>query len=156
MVMKGLKRTITIFMAVAVLCHLFGVGTANVKADAIDDTTTVATTGDDDTLASSVLYIDNVNCFSGMSKSYSKGYAPETANGYTDIILPIKSKTDLKDNVLKASLNLGEVENTPFVYKSYIKDIYLTDNKISRSNKFVKEYMVKFRIKLKKKRYNGT
>lgn len=157
MVMKGLKRTITIIMAVAVLCHLFGIESVNVKADAIDDTTTVAVTGDgDDTLASSVLYIDNINCFSGMSKSYSKGYAPETSNGYTDIIIPIKSKTDLKDNVLKASLNLGEVENTPFVYKSYIKDIYLTDNKISRSNKFVKEYMVKFRIKLKKKRHNGT
>ena len=125
MVMKGLKRTITIIMAVAVLCHLFGIESVNVKADAIDDTTTVAVTGDgDDTLASSVLYIDNINCFSGMSKSYSKGYAPETSNGYTDIIIPIKSKTDLKDNVLKASLNLGEVENTPFVYKSYIKDLF--------------------------------
>ena len=70
------------------------------------------------------LLIDNQNKYDGMTKTYSEGYMPTVANGTADVVFPIVSEGgDILGNTIRASLNLGDAEGSPFVYKNYDKTI---------------------------------
>lgn len=160
--MRAWKKIFAVMMILILSCPILVPG---VKADATDmgdpvgNSTSDNATGADDGVAAdnptSVFVIDNKNCYKGMGKSYSKGYVPKVSKGYATIILPLQTKEKIKDNTIRATLNLGEAQTAPFVYKNYDKDVILSRNMISK-NTSVDAYVVKFQLKLKKDRNNGS
>lgn len=103
-----------------------------------------------------VFYIDNKNLYTGMDKTYSKGYVPKIKKGKAVLVLPLLAKTKLKGNRLKATVNLGEAENIPFVQKNYEKDISLKKHKTGTKGKEAECYLISYTLDLKKNRYNGS
>lgn len=99
--------------------------------------------------------IDNMNKYNGMDKTYQEGYIPTISNGKAIIILPIISNGEIKNNVLKSTINLGDTYTMPFVYKNYQKDIVLQQHKVNDSKDIVDCYLVVYELDLKADRVNG-
>lgn len=106
--------------------------------------------------AATKLIIDNQNKYEGMSKTYSEGYVPKVENGSVVIVIPLTSAGDIKDNVLRASLNLGDTQSIPFVYKNYEKNIPLQNSAVNDGTSTVDCYLVSFTLELTKDRINGS
>lgn len=102
------------------------------------------------------LIIDSQNRYDGMDKTYSEGYVPKVENGNAIIVIPIISVGDIKDNVLRASLNLGDSQNSPFVYKNYEKNIPLQNAAINGGSSTKNCYVAAFTLELAADRYNGS
>lgn len=102
-----------------------------------------------------VFSIDNRNLYSGMDKTYSKGYVPKVEKGKAVIVLPLLANTKIKGDRIKSTLNLGEAETIPFVQKNYEKDIPLKKHKIGREGKKKECFLISYTLDLKRKRYNG-
>lgn len=106
--------------------------------------------------SSAVLAIDNKNLYTGMDKTYSKGYVPSIKKDQAVIVLPLTAKTRLSGNRIKTTISLGEAENSPFVHKNYEKDIKLKKHKVGKNGKKAECYLVTYNLDLKKDRYNGS
>lgn len=102
------------------------------------------------------LIIDNQNRYDGMDKTYSEGYVPRVENGNAIIVIPIISVGDIKDNVLRASLSLGDSQNSPFVYKNYEKNIPLQNASINGGSSTKDCYVASFTLELASDRCNGS
>ena len=102
------------------------------------------------------LTIDNQNIYKDMEKSYSQGYVPSISGGYATVVLPLLCDGELKDDELRASVNLGDTGSSPFVGKNYEKTISLGNHEVNGGKKTVKGYCVSFSLQLKADRYNGT
>lgn len=102
-----------------------------------------------------VFSIDNRNRYTGMDKTYSKGYVPTVKKGKAVIVLPLLANIKLKGDRIKSTLNLGEAETIPFVQKNYEKDIPLKKHKIGNKGKEKECYLISYTLDLKKNRYNG-
>lgn len=102
-----------------------------------------------------VFRIDNRNLYTGMDKTYSKGYVPKVKKGKAVIVLPLLANIKLKGDRIKSTLNLGEAETIPFVQKNYERDISLKKHKIGSKGKEKECYLISYTLDLKKKRYNG-
>lgn len=102
------------------------------------------------------LEIDNENLYEGMDRSYSQGYVPRVEQGNVLLIVPLLSSGDLKDNRLRAALNLGDVQTMPFVNKNYNKTISLQSLPVNNGAGTVEGYLVVFSLELKPDRYNGS
>lgn len=102
------------------------------------------------------LSIDNQNVYDGMSKSYSQGYSPAVKNDTATIILPVLADGYLSGNIVTATPNLGEPSNSPFVYRSYQKDVKLLNNPVNNDAKKVSSYYIRFDLTLAAERYNGV
>lgn len=101
------------------------------------------------------LKIDWENCYTGMAQSYSKGYTPKVENGTACLVVPVLCQGQLKDDILKASLNPGSGNGIPFVSEKYEKDIGLSQEKINGSQETIACYLVTFDLELKDDRKNG-
>ena len=104
----------------------------------------------------SVFKIDNKNIYDGMDESFQKGYTPQVKNGKVSVILPLTSNCELKDNQLSAVLDLGELTNSPFIYKNYQKTVFLSSQKINQTDKTEAIYYIRFDLPLIEKRINGV
>ncbi len=103
------------------------------------------------------LLIDNQNKYEGMTKTYSEGYMPTVANGAADVVFPIVSEGgDILGNTIRASLNLGDAESSPFVYKNYDKTIPLTTVSVNDGAGETDCYMARFILELNSNRINGN
>lgn len=102
------------------------------------------------------LQIDNDNKYAGMEKTYAQGYVPTTANGSARIIIPILAEGTLKDNTMRAALNLGDAQSAPFVFKNYEKNIKLQTVKVNDNSKEIAAYVADFTVELKAHRTNGS
>ena len=102
------------------------------------------------------LSIDNQNIYEGMDKSYSQGYSPTIKNGKATIILPVLADGYLSGNTVTAAPNLGEPSNSPFVFRSYQKDVKLSGNSVNNGAKKVSSYYIRFALTLVAERYNGV
>lgn len=103
------------------------------------------------------LLIDNQNKYEGMTKTYSEGYMPTVANGAADVVFPIVSEGgDILGNTIRASLNLGDAESSPFVYKNYDKTIPLATVPVNDGAGEVDCYMARFILELNGNRINGN
>lgn len=109
----------------------------------------------DDSGNMTVFSIDNRNRYTGMDKTYSKGYVPTVKKGKAVIVLPLLANIKLKGDRIKSTLNLGEAETIPFVQKNYEKDICLKKHKVRDKGKEKECYLISYTLDLKKKRYNG-
>lgn len=122
-----------------------------------EESTTWSSAGEDSsTYIQPTLTIDNKNKYKGMEKNYSEGYVPAIKAGNVNLVLPIICDGKLKNDTMRVSVNLGDTQTSPFVYKNYEKNVSLKSNKVNNSKKTVKGYLVNFSFKLKKERYNGS
>ncbi len=101
------------------------------------------------------LYIDNENTYNGMESSYSNGYVPTVKSGVAKLVLPILCDGELKDNKIRATVNLGSPDNMPFVSKNYEKTVRLAKHKINGKDS-ISAYLVAFDLKLSSQRINGV
>ena len=101
------------------------------------------------------LKIDSENCYTGMNQPYSKGYTPKVENGTASLVVPVVCQSQLRDDILKVSLNLGRGNGIPFISEKYEKDIGLSQEKINGSQETIACYLVNFELKLKDDRKNG-
>ncbi len=106
----------------------------------------------------SVVYfeIDNANIYAGMDRSYNKGYTPIVSNGVATIVLPLLVSGEIKGNTLTATPNLGDPNSAPFVFKSYQKNIQLTQNPINNGAATKEVYYIRFDLALASSRVMGT
>lgn len=102
------------------------------------------------------LRIDNRNCYKGMDKTYSQGYVPRVEEGRVQVVIPLLCDSRLKGDVLETSLNLGDTQNTPFVYKNYNKNITRKKNPINDGSKKKAGFLAAFMLELKADRINGS
>lgn len=102
------------------------------------------------------LAIDSENLYEGMEHTYSEGYVPAVRNGTVYLVVPIQCSGNLKDFCLKASLDLGESENNPFVYKNYEKSVYLQQHAVNGGATTANAYVAAFFMELKPDRVNGS
>lgn len=102
------------------------------------------------------LTLDNQNRYAGMEKSYSEGYMPKVGDGGVYLAAPILADGPVKGNCLLVSLNLGAVENTPFIVKNYERTIPLQQNPVNNGSQTVESYLADFFLELKADRYNGS
>lgn len=96
--------------------------------------------------ARTTLSLDSQNRYENMQKPYSEGYVPSVENGTAYIVLPLICDGKLKNDVLSASVNLGDAANSPFVYKNYQKDVTPADG----------VYLITFSLELSRDRINGN
>lgn len=104
--------------------------------------------------------IDNKNRYEGMKTTYARGYVPVIEKKRAVIILPLLAKRKLSQDQMTVSVNLGDSENLPFVRKNYEKQVklgrYGVGKQESLSGNYSECYLVRFRLKLKKKYMNGS
>ena len=101
------------------------------------------------------LEIDTEHIYEGMDKAYENGYIPKIQDGAVEIVLPLKSTEPLRNNQLKAALDLGTGE-TPFVAANYEKLFPLETVVPQNGGEAQQLYLVSFRVSLADHRSNGT
>ena len=102
------------------------------------------------------LEIDTVHLYEGMERSYETGYIPKVSGGTVQIVLPLKALGTLRDNRIKASLDLGTGANLPFVAANYEKDFPLESVLPQNAVQKQEIYLISFEVALAKDRINGT
>lgn len=102
-----------------------------------------------------LLSVDNQNIYEGMERAYKSGYTPTVTDKEAVIVLPLTAEGELKDNRLTASLDLGDVSASPFVYKNYQKDFTLEEKEINGTQQKKEVYYVRFDLALSSERSNG-
>lgn len=101
------------------------------------------------------LSLDSQNVYPGMNRSYAAGYSPTVNNGVATIVVPVLSDGYLSGDKVTASLDLGSVSDSPFVYRCYQKDVTRQSNAVS-GNINVSSYLIQFSLSLSEDRINGT
>lgn len=89
------------------------------------------------------LTIDSHTLYPGMALTYAQGYVPTILNGRVYIVLPLLGQT--YDNRVTVTANLGELQNSPFVYGNY-----------SQTVTGYGKYVFGLEIPLLMERYSGT
>ena len=89
------------------------------------------------------LTIDSHTLYPGMALTYAQGYVPTILNGRIYIVLPLLGQT--YDNRVTVTANLGELQNSPFVYGNY-----------SQTAAGYGKYVFGLEIPLLMERYSGT
>lgn len=89
------------------------------------------------------LTIDSHTLYPGMALTYAQGYVPTILNGRIYIVLPLLGQT--YDNRVTVTADLGELQNSPFVYGNY-----------SQTAAGYGKYVFGLEIPLLMERYNGT
>ena len=89
------------------------------------------------------LTIDSHTLYPGMALTYAEGYVPTILNGRVYIVLPLLGQT--YDNRVTVTADLGELQNSPFVYGNY-----------SQTVTGYGKYVFGLEIPLLMERYSGT
>ena len=69
------------------------------------------------------LGIDNRHLYSGMTATYSQGYAPTTTVSSATLVVPFTADGPLKNDRLTVSLEFATTGTVPFEMKNYQKDV---------------------------------
>ncbi len=138
--MKKTIKTILLFIIIAIF-----INTTAFAEEISDENTNTEQTQEstEDTPADIGLQIDNLNIYENMEKSYHEGYVPTVRDSNVYLVLPLVGKTS--NNTVSISLDLGEVENSPFVFGNYNQTI-VNENL----------YLFQVVIPLNKNAINGT
>lgn len=144
--MKQTKRRQALLLAVLLIMA----GTVGVYAAGMPD----GEGTEADTLG--IVTIDNQNCYEGMDKTYAEGYVPRIENGRALVVIPLVCDRELKEDTLQTSLNLGDTQSAPFVYKNYNKNIVEHANSVNNGSGHRNSYLAEFSLELKTERFNGS
>ncbi|MGN0203422.1 MAG: hypothetical protein ACI4BB_02690 [Coprococcus sp.] len=103
-----------------------------------------------------ILNIDRKNRYEGMKQSYEEGYTPEIEGDTVCLILPVLCRTKLRDDMLKAVLDLSRETQGSFVPEKYEKEVGLQSERVNDSEEEVNCYFITFDIKLQNQREKGS
>ena len=103
-----------------------------------------------------VLVIDNAHIYDGMDIPYSSGYVPTASNGIAKVVLPLIATESIKDNMIIATVDLGEPSASPFQFGNYEKSIPLQANYVDGGTNIVESYLVSVDIPLAANRELGN
>lgn len=129
------------------------------SVSATGNETSMAIAGEKDTTTKEnvqLLALENENIYQGMDKAYKNGYQPVISKNKVQIILPLCLTKEEEVDSVQAVLNLGAVENTPFLYKNYVKTVKKNKEKVNGTEEEKEVFLVSFQVDLKKDRLNGT
>lgn len=101
------------------------------------------------------LNLDNQNIYEGMASAYKDGYQPIVQDSKAIIVVPLLCDGEIEQNTLTASVELGNIENSPFVYRNYEKDFERTVAFVNGTEETKEVFLISFSIDLIKNRYNG-
>lgn len=101
------------------------------------------------------LEIDNMHIFDGMDKAYKDGYLPTVKDAKATVVLPLVSNSEIKNNTISVTPDLGDTTSSPFVYSNYQKTINRQDNLVAGGAK-VSSFLIRFDFPLVSDRYNGV
>ena len=135
-------------------CYAMEGEATDVNNTAQTDTEANASDKNDDSIAN--ISIDNRNKYDGMDRTYEQGYMPSVADGRAVVVVPVVCDGELKNNIIKTSLNLGDASSMPFVCRNYEKDVYLGQNKVNDGTATVDSYLISYTLELKSDRLNGS
>jgi hypothetical protein len=102
-----------------------------------------------------ILSIDNENIYPGMDTAYKNGYTPMCSSGEAMVVLPLiaVNPSEILNNKLHISFNLGDAVSAPFQFKNYDKDIYLKE--YDTNNGIIASYLVNQSFTLIERRTMG-
>lgn len=103
----------------------------------------------------SLLYLDNQNTYEGMTSAYKDGYQPMVKDGKAIIVVPLLCDGIIKQDTLTATVDLGNADNSPFVYRNYEKSFTKSTELINGTEEIQDVFLVSFAIELTEKYYNG-
>lgn len=106
--------------------------------------------------ASFPLTLDDRNVYQGMEKAYQDGYTPAVEEGKAAIVLPLYDPEGSRVQSVTASPDLGDHENTPFVYRNYQKTFGKTTELINGTEEAREVFLVRFDLDLREDRENGV
>lgn len=113
-------------------------------------------TSQNEVTSSNPLLLDNTNLYSGMKTAYKNGYSPMVSKDQVEIVLPVYFENASATTSIRAVLDLGATENSPFVYKNYSKTVEKSREKVNNSKKEKEVFLIKFKLGLKDNRINGV
>lgn len=96
--------------------------------------------------AQSRISIDATHKYEGMEASFAKGYEPFIEKDTMILTVPFVSEVKMRGNHITVGIDFEREENSPFYYKTYQKQVKLSDTGV---------YLYQCRIKLRKDRING-
>lgn len=102
-----------------------------------------------------ILCLDNQNMYEGMTSAYKDGYQPVVKDGKATIVVPLLCDGKLKQDTLTATVELGNTESSPFVYRNYEKNFARKVEPINGTEETREVFLISFSIDLIEKRYNG-
>lgn len=116
---------VLIIVATSISTTVFATETSDTNSDRTTSEkkqTVSPSTEDKSTRTSDVgLQIDNENKYENMEKSYHDGYVPTIKDNKVYLVLPLVGKTH--NDTVNISVDLGEAENSPFVFGNYNQTI---------------------------------
>ena len=138
---------VLLVVVTSVSTTVFATETTDTNSDKTpsEQTQTVSPSTEDTTTPTSDvgLQIDNENKYENMEKSYHDGYVPTIKDNNVYLLLPLVGKT--YNNTVNISVDLGQAENSPFVFGNYNQTI--TNENL---------YLFQVVIPLKSSAINGT
>lgn len=120
------------------------------------DSTGISDKTDDQMQTTEALRIDNQNIYEGMNRAYKNGYQPTCEKGKVILVLPLICDEKLKNNTVTASVELGNTDSSPFVFRNYEKDFRCQPEKINGTQETKDVFLVSFSLDLNKSRINGV
>lgn len=101
------------------------------------------------------LKIDNQNIYEGMTRAYKNGYQPVVDNDKATVVIPLLCDGKIKQDSLTASVELGNTENSPFVYRTYEQNFKLKAEPINGTKETQDVFLISYALDLNKNRQNG-
>ena len=120
------------------------------------DSSGISDRTDDQMQTTGTLRIDNQNIYVGMNRAYKNGYQPTCEKGKVMLVLPLICDEKLKNNTITASVELGNTDNSPFIFRNYEKDFRCKPEKINGTQETKDVFLVSFSLDLNKSRINGV
>lgn len=148
------KRWMCVLLALSICLHPLAVRAESAGEDALS----TQDSDEGDTRRISTLVIDNQNVYEGMDRPYAEGYVPRVEGGNVLVVIPLRLEGEglFKNNTLRASLNLGDTSNTPFMYRNYDKSITLSSHPVNNGTGTAESFLASFQLELLPERYNGS
>ena len=120
------------------------------------DSSTISDKTDGQMQTVGALRIDNQNIYEGMNRAYKNGYQPNCEKGKAILVLPLIGDGRIKNNTITASVELGNTDNSPFIFRNYEKDFRCKPEKINGTQETKDVFLVSFSLDLNKSRINGV
>ena len=96
--------------------------------------------------AEGVVRIDANKKYKGMNASFAKGYVPSIKKNTMQLVVPFRTDDSMGGESLLIGVTFEQVENSPFYFKNYQKQVSPSKNGV---------YLYKCKIKLRSDRVNG-
>lgn len=101
------------------------------------------------------MQIDNENVYKHMDRAYKDGYDPAVTSDTARIVLPLITKGKVQGSQIRVSIDLGDPDRAPFVFKNYDQTIPLKSHSVNQGKDTVSSYLIDVAVPLTEERQAG-